>query len=509
MKKKYVAGVYARVSVSESNCREFSTSIINQKAIIDEYSINNSIEIYDYYIDDGYSGGNFDRPSFNRMIKDIKNGLINCVITKDISRLGRDFIGTGNYIYKFFPDNGIRYIAILDNFDTENPTINDDYIPFKTVINDMYLKDTSKKIKSSRHKLMQKGYYVGSTIPYGYKRSSIDSRILEIDPYSSSIVKRIYLMRERGMSTSAIARILTNDNVLPPDVYNNKNNKCTLLSNVWKASTVSYILSNKVYLGILTQRKYERVSLKSKRKILTPEDTWIVVKSNHPAIIDSSLFYSVNNKEKNNSIRLKKYDYLFKGLVKCEDCLSTMLVRRLKKTSGDTAIYCCRTYAKYRNGTCSMHYFREDVLNSLVIDKVRRLFNSVEKKKIINICNKVISNCEIYKTIDNELNSIRKKINEFENIIINLYKDRAEGIINSHEFAVIKKSVDAEIETLNSKEKQLINKRESLNITPNYLVDKLINFEGYNKFMFSKIINMITIDNNKVVRIYYKFGSIN
>ena len=232
MESKYIAAVYVRISVSESKEENVSTSIVNQKNIIRDYCLNKGIQIYDYYIDDGYSGGNFDRPSFKRLLLDIKNELVNCVITKDISRLGRDFIGTGEYIYKFFPDNSIRYIAILDNYDSLIPTLSDDIIPFKAVLNDMYLNDISKKIKSSRHELMRKGYFLGSTVPYGYKRSLMDSRILEIDDYASSIVKRIFSMKEAGLSTTIIARKLTHEKVMPPNIYNNRDLNKTFFSTI-------------------------------------------------------------------------------------------------------------------------------------------------------------------------------------------------------------------------------------------------------------------------------------
>ena len=254
MNKKYKAGVYARISISESNIGGDRTSIVNQKSIIEEYCRNKDIEIVDYYIDDGYSGGNFDRPSFNRMLDDLNKKIINLVITKDISRLGRDFIGTGNYIYKYFPEHDIRYIAVLDNYDSLNPSISDDIIPFKAVLNDMYLKDISRKIKSSRHELMRKGYYMGSTVPYGYKRSVTDSRILEIDEYSSFIVKGIFSLKDKGNSSSSIARLLTDEGIEPPSIYNKRNINISKFSDIWKAETIDYILSNEVYIGKMTQR---------------------------------------------------------------------------------------------------------------------------------------------------------------------------------------------------------------------------------------------------------------
>lgn len=263
--KSYKAAGYARLSITENNDGE-SSSIVNQKECIKDYAKKAGIEIYDYYVDDGYSGGNFERPAFKRLINDIECGIINCVITKDTSRLGRDFIGTGAYIYKYFPENDVRYISILDEFDTEEPRSNDDMIPLKTVINDMFLKETSRKIISVRHNLMEQGLFVGSTVPYGYARSKDDNRKLVVDEYAANIVKRIFKMKINGESPNMIARSLTNEGILPPSVYNNKKIKKTFTTNLWKGSAINNIITNEVYIGTLIQGKYKRVSLKSKKK---------------------------------------------------------------------------------------------------------------------------------------------------------------------------------------------------------------------------------------------------
>ena len=220
----YKAGAYIRLSLADDDkdADTESVSIKNQRSLITEYAKNNNIELVDYYVDDGYSGGNFERPGFKRLINDIECGYINCVITKDTSRLGREFIETGNYMFKYFPEHNVRYIAILENYDTANPNGVEDIIPFKTVINDMYLKDVSRKIKSVRHDMMTKGLFVGSSVPYGYKRSEEDSRKFVIDEYAAQVVKRIFDMAEKGNSPLMIARALTEDGIQPPNIYKGK-----------------------------------------------------------------------------------------------------------------------------------------------------------------------------------------------------------------------------------------------------------------------------------------------
>ena len=277
-KKKDRVGVYLRISKEDINSCTDSQSIKNQKSLILDYIREKDFSVYDFYVDDGYSGANFDRPSFKRLIKDIENGKIDIVITKDISRLGRDFIETSHYIFKYFPEKNIRYISILDRFDTMLPNGMEDIIPFQAIINDMYLKDTSKKIKAIRQSKMRAGLFVGSCVAYGYKRSVEDNRKLVIDEYSSSIVRRIFNMKLAGLSNVIIARTLTNEGISPPNVYSGRNIKLTYTTNLWKPTTVGNILKNQIYIGNLVQHKYDRVNYKSKKNAYCPKMSGLLLK---------------------------------------------------------------------------------------------------------------------------------------------------------------------------------------------------------------------------------------
>lgn len=497
MNEKFRAAVYARISISESKSDEDSTSIVNQKKIIEDYCEKNNIRIVDYYVDDGYSGGSFDRPAFNRLIKDIELGVINLVITKDISRLGRDFISTGNYIYKYFPDNNVRYIAILDNYDSLVPTISDDIIPFKAVLNDMYLKDISMKIKSSRHELMRQGLFVGSTVPYGYKRSDSDSRVLEIDPYSAGIVKKIFNLKIRGYSNSFIANKLSEEKILTPNVYNGRTKSGTYVR--WNAETIAYILNNQVYVGLLIQRKYERYNLKSKKKRLLNSEEWIIKNNNHEAIIDEEVFEKVKRENKRSVIRHKKYNYLLKGLVKCNDCKNAMIVRRIK---GD-AVYCCKTYAKYGKSVCKMHYFRESILNKLIIDNLTKLCEFAPKKAIFD---SIIKRGDIFRNIDQRIAFFESHIEENRDIIIQLYRDKENGVLSASEFLVLKKKLELDIETNNRIISKLEQRKSEYYNSTSKLVDKIIDFNKNDVIV--KFIKFILIDENKDVHIYYTFRNI-
>ena len=510
------AAAYLRLSKEDFDKDQESVSIMNQRAFIKEYASKNNIEIYDYYVDDGYSGGDFNRPGFKRLINDIENGVIDCVITKDMSRLGREFIETANYIFKYFPEHNVRYIAILEDYDTLNPNGVEDMLPFKAVINDMYLKDISKKIKSIRHKMMENGEFVGSTVPYGYKRAEDNSKKLVIDEYAASIVKRIFEMKDNGETEGMIARTLTNDGILPPDVYRKKKlKKLTITTNLWKPVTVKRIIQNENYIGTLIQGKYERVSLKSKKKRLLPKSKWIIKKNAIPSIISDELFKRINKPKRKADTRHRQYDYLLKGLTVCADCGGTMLVRRVKNkndSSKITPIYVCRTYATYRNHVCSMHYFREENLNELVLKEIRKVLlkyskdDDLEKKYESVLCE-----FDVLKEYETALASLRTKINTIDRAISDLYKDRASNILSTDEFFGIKKDLEKDRKECEIKISDLeISLSESKNLYTDEkrkkeMINDFLKVKNPDKQMIQKLINKIEIYEDKSIKIFFNF----
>lgn len=515
--KTYRAGAYVRLSIEDDNKDIESVSITNQRAFIKDYAIKNNIEIYDYYVDDGYSGGNFDRPGFKRLINDIENGIIDCVITKDMSRLGREFIETGNYVFKYFPEHDVRYIAILENYDTLNPNEMDDILPFKAVINDMYIKDISRKIKSVRHDKMKEGLFVGSSVTYGYKRSVEDNRRFVIDEYAANIVKRIFDMKNGGMTAGMIARTLTNEGILPPDVYRGKKlNKITVTTNLWKPSSVNTILTNEAYIGNLIQGKYERVSLNSKKKRLLPRSKWIIKKGVIPQIVSRELFEKVNAPKQKTDTRYRQYDYLLKGLVVCGDCGKTMLVRRVKNVTDPSkvhAIFVCRTYATYRNNVCSMHYYREDALNKLVIKKIREVLVKYSKNEKLDIIYKSsIYNLNLLEKYEKDLSTVKNKIITIDKAISELYKDRATGIISSDEFIGIKKELVKDRKECVTKISDL---EKLLGESKNILTDEKTKMDLINEFLKLKVpekevlkilVNRIEVHEDKTIKIFFNFN---
>lgn len=511
IKENARVGVYLRISKEDSACCSDSQSIKNQKSLILDYIRDKGFFIYDYYVDDGFSGANFDRPAFKRMIKDIEAGKMNVVITKDISRLGRDFIETSHYIFKYFPEKNIRYISILDHFDTMKPNGMEDIIPFQAIINDMYLKDTSKKIKAIRQNKMREGLFVGSCVAYGYKRSSDDNRRIVIDEYSSDVVRRIFNMKLSGLSNVIIARILTNEGISPPNVYSGRNIKLTYTTNLWKATTVGNILKNQIYIGNLVQHKYDRVNYKSKKKRLLSEDEWIVVKNNHEKIISDEIFNCVNNLGVNKEyIRVSKNNYIFKGLVVCSVCGKTMIVRKnyykRKKNEGiSQSFFCCKTYATYRNGVCSMHYFKEQELNNIVFSKIKYFIEHyLDKSAFFDVCYKILKGFQDEDKNLNLSNLIRKK-EEISKALDSLYLDKVNKIISEEEFISIKsglykKKGDLE-EEIRIKEKRRENIKNS-KVSYSDLIDDFLSLKN-NKMIYRMLVKRIEID--KQVKIFFCF----
>ena len=516
MSNKKVAA-YIRLSKEDEKDGE-SESITNQRELIKNYIEENKLGKCKYFVDDGYSGGNFERPQFKELIKQIENGNISMVITKDTSRLGRDFIETSHYMFKFFPEHNIRYIAILENFDTANPNGVEDMIPFQTIINDWYLKDISKKIKSVRQNKMRQGLYMGSTVPYGYKRCKNNNCKFEIDEYSSQIVKRIFKMRLNGMTPTMIARKLSDEKKEPPSIYYGKNINKTYTTYLWSFSTINQILQNQIYIGKLVQRKYDKVNYKSKKKVKLAEDEWIIVENFVEPIINKEDFEAVQQmKSKNIGGCQRKYDYMLKGLVICGDCGKVMTVRRRlckrknKEECYDT-YYCCSNNIRYRDGVCSLHYFQEQKLNELVLQQLKIVLNKyANRERMQELCNKKIDCKSKQKDMKREIEYYKNKTKSTTLALKNLYLDKTNRVISEEEFTMLKAELEndknkylkkiKEIEEKIKQNKQSQNTDDIENIIKEFLI-----LENPSKQILMELIKKIEIMKNKQIKVYLNFN---
>lgn len=292
--QNFKAGLYVRLSREDEdkkNINDFSESIKNQKEFLSEYAIKNGYSIVDIYADDGISGTTFDREDFNRMLNDIEIGRINMVITKDLSRLGRDYIKTGEYLEKYFPSKNVRYIAVNDGYDSfKDENSNNEMAPFKAVFNDMYAKDISKKVRTALKTKQIKGEYLGTTPAFGYKKDSKKKGKLIIDEESSKYVKRIFELYLSGKSILEISNILTKAEVPTPSQYAKIANTQKYIKGAWNDKSVRFILQNEVYIGNTIQNKRKKVNYKINKQIEIPKSQWIKVENTHEPIISKQDF---------------------------------------------------------------------------------------------------------------------------------------------------------------------------------------------------------------------------
>ena len=291
MIKIYKVGIYIRLSKEDDKDKNIeSESITNQRNLIMEYIKNNNLTLEKEYVDDGISGTTFNRPGFNELIKDIEDKKINMVITKDLSRLGRDYIKSGYYLEEYFPLKKVRYVSLLDNIDTFNNNSNIDIAPFKSLFNDMQSKDTSKKIRSILINLKKQGLFVGNSACYGYKKDLNDKHKLVIDDYSSKVVRRIYDMYLNNVKVKDICEYLNNKKIQTPKDYKNNTN-----IHKWSNTSIYQILHNYMYTGNMTQGVQTKLSYKSNKRIFLDKSHWIIVPNTHEKIITEEEYFKINN----------------------------------------------------------------------------------------------------------------------------------------------------------------------------------------------------------------------
>ena len=361
---------YLRLSKEDNENME-SNSIINQRELIEQYiSSKSDLQLVDYYIDDGYSGTNFNRPGFRRLLQDMKNKKINCIIVKDLSRFARSHIEADMYFENIFPALNIRFISVIKNIDSfENPDSMDNLIvPFKNLLNDAYAKDISKKVKSALLTKRLNGEFIGTTATYGYLKDLKDKHKLIIDKDASKIVIKIFNDIIEGKTASEIANELNENKVLTPYVYKMKNDNIAI-DKKWNAKMINVILKNRVYTGDLIQGKKKVENYRTHKLINANKDEWIITENHHEPIISKEKFDEVQEiLNKNKCARSNKAKDLFYSFLKCTDCGRSFTLRKVKNYE----YYHCTSYV--RNGSCTNHSIRKDKLVEIVLEELNKKF---------------------------------------------------------------------------------------------------------------------------------------
>lgn len=462
-----------------------------------------------------YHGTTFDRPDFNRMIADIEKKKINMVITKDLSRLGRDYIKTGYYIENYFPENNVRYVSILDGIDTFLDSTNNDVTPFKAIINDMYAKDISKKIKGVLREKELKGEYLASFAPYGYKKSKIYKNKLEIDKNVSYIVEKIFELYLQGNGLQKISNILDKKGIEPPSQYLSLKHQRT----TWSPKTIRSMLVNEVYIGNTVQNKSANVSYKVKKRKLKNENEYIRVENTHEAIISKDTFIKVQEILKSKkSLSTPKHNELLKGLIFCHNCGRQLRICYRGKVNKIGYIDCSLARGKDKKcKTCNYNYHK---FENKVLNNIKNIVNTFCDKNVLKLIyerNKDNYNNLIQKE-EYTLLSIKGKIENISKKLDKMYMDNVNGVITDDDYFRYSKdfiwqreklkkdkaNIQEQIKLLQSK----IQKNQD-NEKADKVIEDFLKFEKPSKQILLELVDRIELDEFKNIYIYFNFSDLN
>ena len=443
--------LYCRLS-QDDGLEGDSNSIQNQKNILQKFAEDHHFPNPCFYVDDGFSGGNFQRPAFQQMISDMENGEIGIIVTKDLSRLGRNQLHTGLYIEERFPMFGVRYIAINDNVDTDSSESND-LMPFKNLFNEWFIRDTSRKIRAVLKAKAERGEWLGTRAPYGYIRNP-DTKKLEVDEEAAAIVRRIFAMCASGNGPSQIARILKKEQVLTPTMYAytkygmTHTGLDTQRPYHWSGDTVADMLENEIYLGNTVNMKYSTKSYKDKRRVEHSREECLVFENTHPALVTQEVWDIVQRVRKSKRRRTNMDEQnKYSGLVFCSDCGSNMVLHRAHTISASYNHFTCRTY-KRDGEACTGHYIRECVLDEVVLEDLRRI-TAMAREHPEEFAAYIGSrqSAEIQRDIrrlEKELAAMWKRKAELDAIFKKLYEDSVLGHITMDQFQTLSGSYTEE-----------------------------------------------------------------
>lgn len=454
--QKFKAAAYLRLSkedaVVDGADKGESNSISNQRALLNDYAASKTdIEIAEYYIDDGFTGALFERPSFQKMMQDIKEDKVNCVIVKDLSRFGREYINAGMFLQRLFPSLGVRFISVNDNYDSLN---SDDQttqiiIPFKNVINDSYCRDISIKIRSVLESKRKSGEFVGNFCAYGYKKCEDDRHKIEPDEYAGGVVQDIFKWIIEGYSLYKIADKLNALGIKTPLDYKlqngekiNKNFKKHETS-AWSHNIVKRIAENPIYIGTLIQGKVTTPNHKVKNKVYKPMEDWAIVEHNHEPLIDEKTFIVVQRLLKLDMRTSPKQDkqFLFAGIAYCGDCGAPMVRKVSTVGSKKYAYYMCSSYKSDK--ICTSHRLRENVLENRVLEGLTAIMNKlIVAQEIIQSTDISYVNKINVKKLTERIAAYKSEIENNAVMLAEAYTDFKNGLLTQSDFSSIKNQLE-------------------------------------------------------------------
>ena len=456
-----ITALYCRLSRDDDLGTE-SMSIQSQKVILGQYAKDHGFTDCEFFVDDGYSGTNYDRPDFQRMIGLVEQGAVGTIIVKDLSRLGRNYLETGRYTEVIFPEYRVRFIAINDGVDSA--TGDNEFAPFKNIINEWYAKDISRKIKSAFQAKAAKGEFIGSFPPFGYQKSPVDKHKL-IPDERAPYVKMMFQMALEGKSSAAIARALEQQRVLTPQAYIHEKFGATVAESTllhpysWSENTVRGILSNQVYLGDMVHYRAKQRSFKDKRRDMLPKDEWVIVKNTHEALIDEQTFQTVQQRVKvKQPFTTRNPDNIYRGLIYCGECGGRLEFNKMS-SCGSKGRFTCAQNRRYGGKMCSCHYITLEQVNAVVLGDIRRHASlaAADTQRYAEYLARISrqGHTTDKSAWEKELTEANSRLAQLDTLLRRIYEDNVFGRLSDDRYAAMSASYEAETKQLKTRATEL------------------------------------------------------
>lgn len=450
------------------------------------------------------------------MIGDIEARKVNMVITKDLSRLGRDYIMTGHYMERYFPEHRVRYISLLDGIDTGVDSTANDITPFRAIMNDMYAKDISKKIKSVKRDKQRKGQFIGGKPAYGYKMHPTEKNKIVIDEEVAPVVRRIFALALSGMSCRNIATRLNQEGIPTPATYANLPvARPGPYTGLWSSERISEMLQNETYIGNMVQGRSVKISYKSKKCLRQAPANWVVVEGTHEPLVDGETFRKVQllvGSRKHT--RSRTYDFLLKGLIFCHECGYPLAVLNRKNARGEDVLYfVCRTYQRFtKAGVCTCHSIKEKTVTDAVVAKVREVCQACLKPdELLPMAREAVENAGKGSGLKMELQDLQSRIDSLTAKLDRMYTDRLNGLLPEADFQRIFSRIKGEREQLEEKRKALAFQQKSpvpSEDRARELVQRFIETAGESRELLVSLIERVELTEDKEVIIKFRFAQL-
>lgn len=464
----YKTAAYVRLS-SEDSGKIDGYSLQNQEALLMEFIRNHSeLHLHKMYVDNGFTGTKFERPAFEEMMQDMRDGIINCIVVKDLSRLGRNYLEAGNYLEQIFPFFKVRFISVTDGYDSISPDFTDEalIIPLKNIINEGYAKDISIKVSSAMETRKRQGKFMAKTPVYGYLKDPDDKNHLIVDPDTSAIVQRIFQMRLDGVSLGMIAKKMNEEEIPCPSKYfvlKGISKETKYLNSYWSRNTTNKILRNRMYLGCLVYGKTKVSLAKGIRGCEIPEKEWKVVEGTHEPLITKEMFDKVQELLEEGSLEAKNHasyaegivTNLFRGIVRCADCGSAMRMGKFRKAKSEVpneydyyGLYECGRHKMIYEYSCPRKSIRKEVLDKAVEESIRYHINLfLDLEQVISELNKKTSVRKAAVGMQEQIKKRQRRIAKIQQMTSGIYEDYQDGILSETEYLQLRKNyVDEELE---------------------------------------------------------------